>query len=84
MNRKDAIKAINNCNENAILDLVDIILEMPAFQHASKNNAKKIIRKSKLIKVPKDWTYQSGQDCNRFFLILKGELMYKLNIQKEE
>jgi hypothetical protein len=60
MNRQNATKAMNNCNENAILDLVDVFLKMPAFQYASKNNTKKMIRKSRLIKVPKDWTYQSG------------------------
>jgi hypothetical protein len=60
MNRQNATKAMNNCNENAILDLVDVFLKMPAFQYASKNNTKKMIRKSRLIAVPKDWTYQSG------------------------
>ena len=84
MNRKDAWKAIEKIENNAVLDLAEFISELPVFFNQSKNNLKKIIKTAKLVQLPKGWKYNSNPKSDYLYLILKGEVTYKLNQDKKK
>jgi len=45
-------------NENAINELNELIRRLPIFDKLSKNAAKKILEKSRVIELPKGWTFK--------------------------
>lgn len=74
--RKSFEKFLEDLNYNETMQLSSEIQQVPYFRFAeiSKNALKKIVGASRLVRIPKGWTYHSSADSNQFFLIREGTL----------
>jgi hypothetical protein len=69
-------KFLDELNHNEILQMCAEIQLVPYFRFVeiSKNALKKIVGASRLVRIPKGWTYHSSTESNQFFLIKEGTL----------
>lgn len=79
LNHKQMIRAIGKINEISVSEQIEEIQKLPVFRYTSKNNAKRMMKHSRVIELPKGWTYNSQNDAqNAFYLILSGELTFEI------
>ena len=55
------------------------MLQQSGFNRSSlsKGNIRKLIKKSKLVNLPKGWKYSTLEPTDRLYLILKGSMRYQ-------
>ena len=78
ISQKTFQEAVEHVNDAAIEQVGDYLLGQSGFNKSSlsKQGMKKVIRRSKLVNLPKGWRYSNQEPTNRLYLILRGSMRY--------
>lgn len=70
--------ALGHINECAIEQIVEYLSQQGGFKNASmsKTVLRKVVKNSRLVNLPKGWSYSNQDESDKLYLILRGSMRY--------